>query len=80
MPYRIDQDNCTGCSACESECPNRAIHDDGNAFAINPDKCTECVGFFDEPQCVAACPIDDTCIIDDQRPRYVAPPGSGTPA
>ena len=27
-------------------------------FYIVPDKCTECVGFHDEPQCVAVCPVD----------------------
>lgn len=27
-------------------------------YYIVPDKCTECVGFFDEPQCVANCPCD----------------------
>jgi ferredoxin len=32
-------------------------------FYIAPDKCTECVGHFDEPQCVEACPVD--CCIPD---------------
>ena len=32
-------------------------------FYIVPDKCTECVGFYDEPQCMAVCPVD--CIIKD---------------
>ncbi len=27
-------------------------------YYIVPSKCTECVGFFDEPQCVAVCPVD----------------------
>ena len=26
-------------------------------YQINPDKCTECVGHFDEPQCVQVCPV-----------------------
>jgi ferredoxin len=30
---------------------------------IDPDRCTECVGHFDEPQCIAVCPVD--CIISD---------------
>jgi len=25
---------------------------------INPDKCTECAGFYNEPQCVKVCPAD----------------------
>jgi ferredoxin len=27
-------------------------------YEINPAKCTECVGHFDEPQCVQVCPVD----------------------
>ena len=72
MAYRIDQDQCTGCSACEPECPNNAISGKSGLYVINPKKCTECIGYFDEPQCVAACPIDGTCVIDQGYPRYVA--------
>ena len=32
-------------------------------YYISPDKCTECKGFHDEPQCAAVCPVD--CCIDD---------------
>lgn len=32
-------------------------------FYIVADKCTECVGFHDEPQCAAVCPVD--CCIPD---------------
>lgn len=32
-------------------------------FFIVPDKCTECVGFHDEPQCAAVCPVD--CCVPD---------------
>jgi ferredoxin len=35
-------------------------------FYIVPDKCTECVGFHDEPQCAAVCPVD-CCIPDPNR-------------
>jgi ferredoxin len=35
-------------------------------FYIVPDKCTECVGFHDEPQCAAVCPVD--CCVPD--PNY----------
>ncbi len=30
---------------------------------IDPAKCTECVGHYDEPQCVQVCPVD--CIPKD---------------
>lgn len=32
-------------------------------YYIVSDKCTECVGFHEEPQCAAVCPVD--CCIDD---------------
>ena len=35
-------------------------------FYIVTDKCTECNGFYDEPQCAAVCPVD-CCITDDEN-------------
>ena len=32
-------------------------------FYIATDKCTECIGFHDEPQCAAVCPVD--CCVPD---------------
>ena len=69
MPYKIVASQCTGCTACEAECPNEAISEKGGTFVIDPDKCTECLGHYDMAQCVAVCPIDDTCIIDISLPR-----------
>ena len=37
---------------------------DMDVYFIVPDKCTECQGFHDEPQCAAVCPVD--CCIDDE--------------
>ena len=34
-----------------------------DVYYIVPDKCTECKGFHDEPQCAAVCPVD--CCVDD---------------
>ena len=33
-------------------------------YYIIPDKCTECKGFHDEPQCAAVCPVD--CCVPDE--------------
>ena len=33
-------------------------------YFIASDKCTECVGFHDEPQCASVCPVD-CCIVDE---------------
>jgi len=37
---------------------------DMDVYYIVPDKCTECKGFHDEPQCAAVCPVD--CCVDDE--------------
>jgi ferredoxin len=34
-----------------------------DVYYIAHEKCTECVGFHDEPQCAAVCPVD--CCVDD---------------
>jgi ferredoxin len=66
-------EECINCGACEPECPNTAIYEGGagyeyqggshaalaqDVYYIVPEKCTECVGFFDQEQCAAVCPVD----------------------
>lgn len=51
-------DECINCDVCEPECPNGAIYQGQDIYEINPNLCTECVGHYDEPQCVLVCPID----------------------
>ncbi len=100
MAIKITEE-CINCGACEPECPNNAIYENGaewrfsdgttikgsytgkssgqalDAEAAQPavsadfyyivaDKCTECKGFHDEPQCAAVCPVD-CCIPDDSH-------------
>ena len=74
---------CINCGACEPECPNTAIYQGGveydfagakhpaiqsEIFFIVPEKCTECVGFFDYEACAAVCPVD-CCVPDPGRPE-----------
>jgi len=40
---------------------------DMDVYYIVTDKCTECKGFHDEPQCAAVCPVD--CCVDDPDHR-----------
>ncbi len=40
-----------------------------NIYVITHDRCTECVGHFDEPQCAAVCPVSDCCISDPTYPE-----------
>jgi len=56
-------DECINCAVCEPECPNLAIFEGEEIFEIDPNRCTECVGHYDEPQCQLVCPVD--CIPHD---------------
>jgi len=59
-------DECINCDVCEPECPNEAIYQGEEIYEIDPDKCTECVGHYDQPQCQEVCPVD--CIpVNPQR-------------
>ena len=51
-------DECINCDVCEPECPNDAIFQGVEIYEINTQRCTECVGHFDEPQCREVCPVD----------------------
>jgi ferredoxin len=51
-------DECINCDVCEPECPNDAIYQGEEIYEIDPSRCTECVGHFDEPQCQQVCPVD----------------------
>ena len=70
MSLKIIGSQCTSCSACEPECPNMAIYAKSGVYVIDPKKCTECIGYFDSPQCAAVCPVENTCVIDKAVPRY----------
>jgi ferredoxin len=97
MAIKITEE-CISCNACEPECPNNAIYEEGVEWAVGdgtsvkgaftlfngevidarqrnvpisteiyyivPDKCTECQGFHEEPQCAAVCPVD--CCVPDE--------------
>ncbi len=61
----IITDECINCGACVSECPNEAISEGDEYFVIDASKCTECIGWYDEPQCVEVCPVDS--IVPDEN-------------
>ena len=47
----------------DAETNINAISDE--VYYISPDKCTECVGFHEEPQCAAVCPVD--CCVPNEE-------------
>ena len=46
----------------DADAPQQPVELD--RYYIVSDKCTECKGFHDEPQCASVCPVD-CCILDD---------------
>jgi len=69
-------ESCVNCYACEPLCPNEAIYKASPHFLINPDKCTECLGDFDDAQCASICPIEGAIL--DELGTVLNPPGSLT--
>ena len=63
MALKITEE-CINCDVCEPECPNEAISAGEDYYVIDPNRCTECVGHFDTPQCVEVCPVE--CIPKDE--------------
>jgi ferredoxin len=61
----IITDECINCDVCEPVCPNQAIRAGARIYEIAPDRCTECAGHYEEPQCQAICPV--ACIPKDPR-------------
>lgn len=57
MPFVITG-GCILCDACVQACPNDGIRRGEVVYVIDQDACTECVGFFDRPQCARVCPMD----------------------
>jgi ferredoxin len=58
---------CISCGACEPECPNEAISEGDGIYVIDPNLCTECVGFHDYEACQAVCPVE--CCLPDPELR-----------
>jgi ferredoxin len=67
MAYKITEE-CIGCGACKPECKNGAINAGETYYGeiiyiINPDRCTECAGWFKSPRCIRVCPV--FCCVPD---------------
>ena len=63
--------DCINCGACEPECPNQAISEGDEIYVINPELCTECVGFYDHEACQAVCPVE--CCLPNPEVREEEP-------
>ncbi len=54
MTLIIDEDKCARCGVCETECPNEAIIQTEDAYAIDPALCCGCAR-YGAPFCKAVC-------------------------
>jgi ferredoxin len=61
-------DDCINCGACEDTCPTGAIseHVEKSIRVIDPERCTECVGFYERTMCQVECPVE-CCVADPKR-------------
>jgi ferredoxin len=62
-------EECINCGACEADCPNEAISQGDTVYLIDWEKCTECVGHYDEPKCLEVCPVDGVIIPHPDHPE-----------
>ena len=66
MALKITYD-CIACAACVEDCPNQAISEGPGIYVIDPERCVECVGSHETPQCVSVCPVDAIVPDPDHR-------------
>lgn len=57
MPLVIES-GCINCELCVPECPNGSISlAETGYYAIDATACTECEGYYDQPNCIEVCPL-----------------------
>ncbi len=57
MAYKIT-DECINCGGCMEICQDRAIIETETTTVIDPSRCTECVGIFENQMCADVCAFD----------------------
>lgn len=62
----IITEDCVNCGACEPMCPSNGISRGADVYLIDPERCSECVGFYHTQQCARVCPVDAS-VLDPSR-------------
>ncbi len=78
MAYAIPTNSCVGCDNCRSQCPTGAIKIENDEYWIDPCLCNNCEGFYPEPQCVIACPINAPIPSQAKKGRCKVEPRNAT--
>lgn len=69
MSYAITN-RCIQCDTCIPLCPTGAITIvEGNDFWIDPSLCNNCDGYYEQPQCALACPVDSPVPFQPKKGR-----------
>ncbi|HAS13906.1 MULTISPECIES: 4Fe-4S binding protein [Idiomarina] len=59
----VINEGCINCDICEPECPTEAISMGDSIYEVNQDKCVECEGYYDTPNCYVVCPVEAVDIL-----------------
>ncbi|MEH2395351.1 MAG: helix-turn-helix domain-containing protein [Nostoc sp.] len=78
MPYTIPNNSCVGCDNCRPQCPTGAIKIENNEYWVDPGLCNNCEGYYSEPQCVIACPINSPIPWQAKKGRCKVEPRDAT--
>ncbi|WP_373528420.1 helix-turn-helix domain-containing protein [Nostoc sp.] len=78
MPYTIPNNSCVGCDNCRPQCPTGAIKIENNEYWVDPALCNNCEGYYPEPQCVIACPINSPIPWQAKKGRCKVEPRDAT--
>lgn len=52
MAYKVSEDQCVNCGACEADCPVGAISEKNDKRTIDADTCISC------GSCASSCPAE----------------------
>ena len=52
------ESHCNACGLCIAACPVWAIREEAQQVWIEPQLCTECLGYASQPSCAFICPMD----------------------
>lgn len=69
MSYTISE-SCPSCNNCQIDCPTDAIQTENGEYWIDQEKCNNCEGYYQEPQCVVQCPISSPTPTQAKKGRY----------